>query len=155
MLKNLLLLLTVLIVISCQDTIEKGKGELCFKLINFMSTDGFPEEQALLIEKSLDSLKKTNTVSSDKLMIYFSKLSENKLLRLPNIKVKFGDSDIKTIFLDLKQFEKIKKYSLTYLNKNHKKLELELEFKKLETDIYFSDKILTLKEVEGVTQSSK
>ena len=54
-----------------------------------------------------------------------------------------------------KQFEKLDKYTLDYLRKNHKKVEIELNIKEIDSGIYTSDKILSIKEVDGETSWKK
>lgn len=153
--KNTSLLIILLLITSCKDNIKTVKGDLSFKLVNFTSPNGMKIEQANKIEKMLDSLEFSNNADEKALIDYFGKLRKHKLLRVPYIKLRFSDNDIKTIFLSNEEHQKLKKYSLDYLTKNNSKLVVELKIKELDSLIYYSDEIISFNEVKGKTYFEK
>lgn len=151
-------LLLIVFFLSCHSpNTELLKGDLYFKLIAFPSLYGSSETEIENFEKYLDSLKSNETASPQEkeLVSYFKKLEELNLLKSPNIKVIDEKGEIRTVFLNENEFEKIEKYTIDYLRENNKKVTLEIEAKVLDTEIYYSDDIKTIQESNGETLSSK
>lgn len=154
--KNIFLLLLV-ILSSCSSDKKTIKGDLYFKLVNVIPTDGMNEEQISKIEKTLESLKlqsKNDTVSTE-ILNYFAKLKKHNLLKIPSIKIETEDKKIKQVFLAQKEYDKIKPFTLNELQSKNKKVTLELALQELDKDIYFSDEIIEIKEVNGETPWGK
>lgn len=68
--------------------------------------------------------------------------------------IKEVNGETKQIFLNKREYEKIKNFTLDYLLTNHKKVTLELELKRKDSILY-SDAIISIQESEGETFSSK
>ncbi len=157
--KKIFLIVVTFLLISCHKQ-EVSSGDLCFKLVNLMPSEGFSNQRAIEIEKMLDSIESNKIKTNQKLDVKnliesLEKLRKYKLLRSPNIQLKFNDDDIKKIYLSTKEYEKIKKYTLDYLTKNNSKLKVELKLKELEKDIFYSDNIISFNEVKGETYFEK
>lgn len=150
--KKILLLIISVLCCCCKNDIKIVKGDLYFKLVNFTPPSGMSDEQAYKIEKMLDSVEySTNSKESEILINYFKMLKTHKLLKNPYIKLKVNKNNIKTIFLSNDEYQKLKKYSLDYLKKNKMRIEVELKIKELDSNIYYSDKIINLNEIKGDT----
>lgn len=147
----------LLILISCNDATSPIKGDLYFKAIDLSYPNGMTEEQIVKFEKYLDTVKinPETTDAEKKIINYLTILRKNNLLRSPSIKIKTQDSTIKKIFLSKSEYEKIKPFTLERLRKKGKKLELELNAKELDSNLYFSDEIIEFKEIDGVTPLNK
>jgi hypothetical protein len=152
--KNLILSLILVTIVSCDKNNQTFKGDLYFKLVNLIPQEGFSNERVNEIERMLDSIQ--NQKNDNKSIISdFEKLRKYKLLKSPNIQLRFSDGKIKRVFLNNNEYQKIKKYTLDYLNKNHTKLEVELKIQELEKDMFFSEMIVNFNEVKGITYSHK
>ena len=154
--KITLVLIGLFLFSSCSKT-ETFKGDLYFKLIEFGNFYKLPEDKLVALENQIDSVNnKTKKISKEDEIIFNTliKIKKNNLLRNPRILLKYNDT-IKSIYLNKKQFEKLDKYTLDYLRKNHKKVEIELNIKEIDSGIYTSDKILSIKEVDGETSWKK
>jgi hypothetical protein len=145
--KKLKILFIILIFISCSNKVEIIKAELHFKLAQLIPSDGFNYIQIKEIEKVLLNNKSDN-------LDYLRTLKSNNLLDLPHIHIKVDD-DVLQVFLKKHEFEKVKKYSLERLNKIGKKVILKISIKKIDTAIFYSDKIIEVKEIDGNTSFSK
>jgi uncharacterized surface protein with fasciclin (FAS1) repeats len=75
-------------------------------------------------------------------------------LESPFIFIK-SNKAVRKIYLDQDSFEKVNKYTLDNLKKNKKKIKIELKTIKLESDIYKSNDIISIKEVSGETPWNK
>jgi radical SAM superfamily enzyme YgiQ (UPF0313 family) len=155
--KKFLVILISLFLFSCNSKTKIIKGDLYFKIIDLTSPEGISEEQAKKLEIIIDSSNssKNKNLEDQSIIEYFKVIKKHNLLRSPYIKLKLGEKDFKTIFLNKKEYKKLKKYTLDYLSKNHTKLEVELKIQEIEKDIFYSDKIINLKEVIGKTYSNK
>jgi hypothetical protein len=155
--KKSLFIIVFICFVSCKQNNEVIKGELWFKLINLMPNEGFSNDRTVIIEKSLDTLDIDKVKNNDLKELYKSLilLRKHKLLNSPNIGIKINKDEYRTVHLDKKEYEKIKKYSLDYLNKSHIKIEIELKVQELEKNLYYSDQIINLKEISGKTYFSK
>jgi hypothetical protein len=155
--KKLIFTLLLFFIISCNKSEnEVAEGYLYFKLVNFIPSNGLTASEILKIEQTLTTYKEENQNPRDIVFYnYLNQLKKNKILGLPYINLKIGENEIKTIFLSKKEYEKIKPYTLTSLNKNKKKLLINLKEKKLSKNLYFSDKIISLKLEKGQTYFNK
>jgi hypothetical protein len=155
--KKSLFIIVFICFVSCKQNNEVIKGELWFKLINLMPNEGFSNDRTVIIEKYLDTLDIDKVKNNDLKELYKSLilLRKHKLLNSPYIGIKINKDEYRTVHLDKKKYEKIKKYSLDYLNKSHIKIEIELKVQELEKNLYYSDQIINLKEISGKTYFSK
>ena len=152
--KNLIYLTIISFLFSCNSNQEKIKGDLFFKLVNISSPSGISKEEVSKIEIILDSVEKNNISTKNEIIDYFTILKKHNLLENPSLQLKV-DNDIKKIFIPKKEYEKISSYSLKDLQQQNKKVEIELEVKELEKDIFFSNEIISIKEVDGETPWKK
>ena len=148
--KNLIYFIIISCLLSCNSKHEKIKGDLFFKLVNISSPSGMSPEEISKIENMLENVKK----SDDELIAYLKNLKSNNVLGNPYLQLKIGD-DIKTVFITHKEFQKISTYTLKDLQQQNKKVEIELKVKKLEKGIFFSNEIISIKEVDGETPWQK
>ena len=154
--KKTFIILSLFLILSCQKS-QTLKGDLYFKLVNVISPTGFNEAQVSKIKKTLDTidLNKIKDVNLKKMYQNLEQLQKHKLLQSPSIKIKVVEKDIQTVYLSKIIYQKIEKYSLDYLTINKTKLQVELKVKELEKDLYYSEEILSLKEVQGQTYFDK
>ena len=153
--KTITNLIVVFFLFSCNLKSEKVKGDLFFKLINVMPSSGMYSNQAKKTELMLDSLSLKNEDSKNTYIFkYFIKLRKLNLLKTPFINLKIEDN-YKQIFLTDNEYEKVKSFNLRDLQKQNKKVSIELNIKELDSGIYFSDKILEVVEIEGLTPWKK
>ncbi len=154
--KKIFLIFSMALLISCNSNIETIKGDLYFKLVNVTSPKGMSEQEIEQLKKTLNKLK-NDTITDLKekeLLTYFEKLEKQQLLGLPYIVIKLSNGETKQIILSKKEYEKIKSFTLDYLQTNHKKVTLELELKPRDS-IFYSDNILSIEESKGHTFYTK
>ena len=154
--KKIILLYSLALLISCNSNTETVKGDLYFKLVNLTPPTGMSEQEIAQLEKTLtDFQTDTNEHSKEReLLSHFKKLEEQELLGLPYIMIKEVNGAIKQIYVSKNEYEKIKPFTLEYLQTNHKKITLELKLK-AKDGILYSDKIIKIDELNGETFSSK
>ena len=143
--------------ISCDSNPKIIEGFLYFKLVNIVPQTGMSDKQILELEKDLqkpDNLGDEDSTSI-KIKKYFKTLKKHNLLKLPSIKIKTKEGSIKNIFLSKQEYDKIKSYTLKELQNKNKKISLKLEIKELDDEIYFSDEIKEIQEVNGETPWGK
>lgn len=136
---------------SCTREIQI-KGDLYFKLINLTSPSGLTNEEALNIEKiinSMDSDKKNK-----EFIDYYKNVIKHDLLKNPYLQLETEDG-IKKVYLNSKEYDKIKNFKLSDLQKKSKKVTIELNAKELEKDLFYSENIISIKEVDGKTPWQK
>ena len=143
-------LLISLLFFSCNPKEENIKGELFFKLVNVIPNEGLSEPKINEIETFLDS----NKNKKDDLIDFYKTLKQNNILGNPNVDIKTNDTIIR-IFLNKKEYQKISHFKLDSLRNKNKKGLIAMEIKKLKGDIYYSEKIISFKEVEGDTPYKK
>ncbi len=141
---------------SCKKEIIL-KGDLYFKLIDLTSPIGLTDEQALNVEKWIDSMYLDYEKLSDgnkKLVDYYKKVIKHNLLKNPYLQLQTEDGIIK-VYLNSKEYEKIKHFKLSDLQEKSKKVNIELNAKELEKDIFYSEDIITIQELDGKTPWQK
>lgn len=149
--KKYVLLPFTILFLSCNSKQEKIKGELFFKIIDFSLTTGMKKGDIKKMEKIIETIDKVGNSKNDKLFVnYFNTLKKHNLLNSPFIKIK-TDTIIRKVFIPHKEYKKISSFTLDNLREQNKKIEIELEIKELEKNIYFSNEILSLKKVDGET----
>ena len=151
--KNITLTLIIgLLILSCTKNEKEIEGDLYFKLIDVGSFYGTDEKTIEKFEKYFDSIRWSKTAEKDDLEIIrvFDILKSNNLLKSPWVNLK-TDSDIKTIYLYEKEYQKLKKYDRNELIKDNKKVSLKIKVSELDGGIYYSDKIEEIKLVDGKT----
>lgn len=137
--------------ISCNQS-ENLKGNLYFKLINLTSSSGLTDEQALNIEKTINSM--ASDEKNKELVDYYKNVIKHDLLKNPYLQLETEDG-IKKVYLNSKEFDKIKNFKLSDLQEKSKKVTIELNAKELEKDLFYSENIISIKEVDGKTPWKK
>ena len=147
---TLLFFLTILL-FSCKQS-ENLKGNLYFKLINLTSPSGLKDEQALHIEKMINSM--SSDEKNKELVDYYKKVIKHDLLKNPYLQLE-TEEGIKKVYLNSKEYEKIKDFKLLELQEKSKKVTIELNAKELEKDLFYSEEIILIQEVDGKTPWQK
>ena len=142
--------------ISCNNK-ENLKGDLYFKHIDLTSPVGLTDEQALNVEKIINSMasddKKMDEKNKD-FVDYYKKVIKHDLLKNPYLQLQTEDGIIK-VYLNSKEYEKIKHFKLSDLQEKSKKVNIELNAKELEKDLFYSEDIISIQELDGKTPWQK
>lgn len=149
--KILILFMLSIVSFSCKKEILI-KGNLYFKLINLTSPSGLTNEQALNIEKIINSMPSDE--KNKELVDYYKKVIKHNLLKNPYLQLETEDG-IKKVYLNSKEYEKIKHLKLSDLQEKSKKVTIELNAKELEKDLFYSEDIISIQEVDGKTPWQK
>ena len=147
---TLLFFLTILL-FSCKQS-ENLKGNLYFKLINLTSPSGLTDEQALHVEKMINSM--SSDEKNKELVDYYKKAIKHDLLKNPYLQLETEDG-IKKVYLSFKEYDKIKHFKLSELQEKSKKIVVELNANELEKDLFYSEEIILIQEVDGKTPWQK
>ena len=147
---TLLFFLTILL-FSCKQS-ENLKGNLYFKLINLTSPSGLTDEQALNIENIINSM--SSDEKNKELVDYYKKAIKHDLLKNPYLQLETEDG-IKKVYLSFKEYDKIKHFKLSELQEKSKKVVVELNANELEKDLFYSEEIILIQEVDGKTPWQK
>ena len=89
-----------------------------------------------------------------KLVDYYKKVIKHNLLKNPYLQLETEDG-IKKVYLNSKEHDKIKHFKLSDLQEKSKKVTIELNAKELEKDLFYSEEIILIKEVDGKTPWKK
>jgi hypothetical protein len=130
------------------------KGDLAFEKISFSSFYGASDSQYLDLSKQMDqALASPDSLDEHELYLwrYFDKLRGYGLLRKPYLILRKEDSSQLAIHLSEDEYEKVKNLQHRDLVEDSSKVTLTLEVEALDSMIYYSDKILELKVVDGQT----
>jgi hypothetical protein len=149
--KSTLLFFLTILLFSCKQS-ENLKGNLYFKLINLTSPSGLTDEQALNIENIINSM--SSDEKNKELVDYYKKVIKHDLLKNPYLQLETEDG-IKKVYLNSKEYDKIKHFKLSDLQEKSKKVTIELNAKELDKDLFYSEEIILIQEVEGKTPWKK
>ena len=149
--KSTLLFFLTILLFSCKQS-ENLKGNLYFKLINLTSPSGLTDEQALNIENIINSM--SSDEKNKELVDYYKKVIKHNLLKNPYLQLETEDG-VKKVYLNSKEYEKIKHLKLSDLQEKSKKVTIELNAKELEKDLFYSENIILIQEVDGKTPWQK
>lgn len=149
--KSTLLFFLTILLFSCKQS-ENLKGNLYFKLINLTSPSGLTDEQALNIENIINSM--SSDEKNKELVDYYKKAIKHDLLKNPYLQLETEDG-IKKVYLSFKEYDKIKHFKLSELQEKSKKVTIELNAKELEKDLFYSEDIISIQEVDGKTPWQK
>ena len=149
--KSTLLFFLTILLFSCKQS-ENLKGNLYFKLINLTSPSGLTDEQALHVEKMINSM--SSDEKNKELVDYYKKVIKHDLLKNPYLQLE-TEEGIKKVYLNSKEYEKIKDFKLLELQEKSKKVTIELNAKELEKDLFYSEEIILIQEVDGKTPWQK
>lgn len=157
--KTKVMLLTLLFVFmfSCdkQENVTI-KGELYFKLISYSNLSNLSDEKIKKFDKQIDSIYNlTGSKKDEKIIKDLKKIKDLKLLKNPSASIILNDKKIITVYFSESEYKKIEKYTIDYLKKFNKKISLEIQAEKLDSDLYFSNKIVNVKELKGTTKWEK
>ena len=87
-------------------------------------------------------------------MIIIKKAIKHDLLKNPYLQLETEDG-VKKVYLNSKEYEKIKHLKLSDLQEKSKKVTIELNAKELEKDLFYSEDIISIQEVDGKTPWQK
>ena len=149
--KSTLLFFLTILLFSCKQS-ENLKGNLYFKLINLTSPSGLTDEQALNIENIINSM--SSDEKNKELVDYYKKAIKHDLLKNPYLQLETEDG-IKKVYLSFKEYDKIKHFKLSELQEKSKKIVVELHANELEKDLFYSEEIILIQEVDGKTPWQK
>jgi len=149
--KILILFMLSMVSFSCKKEIII-KGDLYFKLIDLTSPSGLTDEQALNIENIINSM--SSDEKNKELVDYYKKVIKHDLLKNPYLQLETEDG-IKKVYLNSKEYDKIKHFKLSELQEKSKKVTIELNAKELEKDLFYSEEIILIQEVDGKTPWQK
>ena len=149
--KSKLLSFLTILLFSCKQS-ENLKGNLYFKLINLTSPSGLTDEQALNIENIINSM--SSDEKNKELVDYYKKAIKHDLLKNPYLQLETEDG-IKKVYLSFKEYDKIKHFKLSELQEKSKKIVVELNANELEKDLFYSEEIILIQEVDGKTPWQK
>jgi hypothetical protein len=151
------LLSIVFIFLACNHNSRNIEGDLYIKLIDFPSLYGASDANFAKFKKTIDSISYQESISKDEqdLVDYYYKLQKLNLLKTPFIKIRTKENSIKKIFLNPKEYKKVKNFTWGNLTSKKKKVSLELKIIELDSSIYYSEEITSLKVVDGITYWDK
>ena len=149
--KSTLLFFLTILLFSCKQS-ENLKGNLYFKLINLTSPSGLTDEQALNIESIINSM--SSDEKNKELVDYYKKAIKHDLLKNPYLQLETEDG-IKKVYLSFKEYDKIKHFKLSELQEKSKKVVVELNVNEFEKDLFYSEEIILIQEVDGKTPWQK
>ena len=149
--KSTLLFFLTILLFSCKQS-ENLKGNLYFKLINLTSPSGLTDEQALHIEQMINSM--SSDEKNKELVDYYKKAIKHDLLKNPYLQLETEDG-IKKVYLSFKEYDKIKHFKLSELQEKSKKVVVELNVNEFEKDLFYSEEIILIQEVDGKTPWQK
>ena len=149
--KSTLLFFLTILLFSCKQS-ENLKGNLYFKLINLTLPSGLTDEQALHIEQMINSM--SSDEKNKELIDYYKNVIKHNLLKNPYLQLETEDG-VKKVYLNSKEYEKIKHLKLSDLQEKSKKVTIELNAKELEKDLFYSEDIISIQEVDGKTPWQK
>jgi hypothetical protein len=153
--KKIALLLCGFLLFSCAKK-EAAKttiiqGDLYFKITAFHNFYGKGKDEINEFESYMDEVnhKENPTREEKQLASYYNKLKKLDLLDAPFIDIKKNDNKIIQVFLSPEEYAKIRRYNLNQLIARKKKLVVALEVSEPENDIFYSGKIISVKEADG------
>ena len=149
--KSTLLFFLTILLFSCKQS-ENLKGNLYFKLINLTSPSGLTDEQALNIENIINSM--SSDEKNKELVDYYKKAIKHDLLKNPYLQLETEDG-IKKVYISFKEYDKIKHFKLSELQEKSKKVVVELNVNEFEKDLFYSEEIILIQEVDGKTPWQK
>ena len=154
-------ILTLLVLISgcLTDNKKTLEGDLYFKLIDFQRFYDAPDSFLTKIETSVKNVNKDTLTEQDK-KIYdlLGFMIDKNLLRKPFIRLRQDDGKIVMLFLDIKDYEKIKDYNHNDLVRDNKRIRVLAEVSELKYDsltAYENIKIISADKIDGKTYWNK
>lgn len=155
--RKVLIFFILSILISCQES-DKNivVADLTFKSISFNSAYGGTQKQVEELNRYIDSIGElSNPKTGDKeIADYFNKLKENDLFNLPYIFLLVEKDSVITVHLEESEYTKVKDFSQKDLFEDKKKVELEIELKQLDSDLFYSDQIIRVSKIDGRSHSN-
>ena len=150
--KKGLLLIIAIIVISCSSGTETINGDLYFKRIDFVNYYDANDSEKENIKNLIKSIRQNNskTIEEEKLIKHFDILESLNLLESPYIRIK-TDKEVKLVFMNKENFEKVKDFKLQNLLENNKKVNLKLEVERKDSGVFLCKKIVEIQEISGKT----
>lgn len=157
LIKNILIIICAIVIFSCQNNTKKVKADLSFRSISFASAYGADNTEFKRLLNDIDSVTKIDSKKLNEhgeLLKFYKKLNKHDLLRSPYVFLNFGNDSIMTLYLSENEYSKVKDIKHIDLFKANKKVVLELEIEKKESNIYYSDNIITISKIDGKSKSN-
>lgn len=151
------ILIILLIVLSCNDynKTEIIEGEIFIKLIDFGSLYGASDDFKSKIKENINNPPKEDISQNDKSFSDFFKLLANhKLIDKPYFKMKLKNGLIVNIYTTENEYHKLLP-KLKDLNRDKEVIKIKIEAEKKEESIYFTDNIILIDKVKGITSWKK
>jgi len=155
--KNISIVIFAFIIFSCESNREKIKADLSFRSISFASAYGANNKEFDKLLIDIDSVSKIGNMKLNqhgKLLKFYKKLNNHNLLRSPYIFLNFGNDSIMTLYLSEKEYSKVKDIKHIDLFKANQKVVLELEIEKKDSNIYYSNNIITVSKIDKKSKSN-
>ncbi len=151
-----ILLFLILLIHSCNNQVnEIIKGSIYIKTIDLGSLYKASEEKINSLKKEIDTFDESKWSESEKLYYgYYKILFDNNLIDKPCFLIKDSKNNIKRIFSSTEDYKKIE-YYLKNLDRNSEQINLSLNIRKINNDIFFAKKILSVEKVKGKTDWKK
>ncbi len=155
----LLIFFIIFCIYSCktEEKVKKLKAELTFKSISFASAYGASQEQYENYLKQIDEAINNSPESNNemiKLYRHHSRLKYHNLLKSPYIFLRIDKDSIMTVYLSEKEYKKVKSIKHIDLKREGKKAIIELDITKKDSGIYYSNNIINISRVKGISRSN-
>lgn len=129
------------------------KGELHFKLFSLGSYYEIPDSIIQKFESMIDSLKGLENISAQDLQLIemVEVLKENDLINKPFFHLKVDSNQIVTVYLNEKEYEKVKKFDRQDLINENKKVNISLKGRIISDGLVECHEITSTEKVDGKT----
>lgn len=146
----------IFMITSCKSQApEVLNGSIYIKLIDLGSLYKASNEEINSLKKQLDNFDESKNNKSEKLFYsYYKFLFEKDLIGKPYSLIKNNKGNIQRVFFYKKDYKEIESL-LLHLDKNKEQINLSLKVKKINKDVYFASKIVSIKKVAGKTEWKK
>ena len=148
------------LLLSCQQAsnTEIVEGDLYFKAIDFRMYS-LPGSILSKIENQAKTADiDTLCEQEKKFHKHISFLVEKGLFRKPYIRIKNSEGAMMMVFLDPSDFKEVEKYELPSLRERNKKVRIKVKATQLDFfdfTAYNSTELISVEEMDGVTESEK
>ncbi len=154
------IVLVMMLVVSCQSSLYPDQihepvvieGELVFKLITLPNLYGVPASVASEFMQTTEDEQgpEETSLGSRSFAVHFRTLEGSGLLHKPYFQLRTKDKETFTVYVDDKEYEKVKGFKYADLRRSREKVELTL--KGLFVDgVVDCDEILQVKRTAGLT----
>ena len=155
--KWILIIFGLFLAMSCKENKSKViTSDLTFRSVAFSTLYGVTDDKYESMIKELDSFVTYSKKKTEEIALYehLLKVNDHNLLRLPVIFLNPEKDSVITVYLKESEYHKVSAYKHADLFKEGKKIELKLELKEIDKDIFYSDHIISVKKVTGRSHSN-